>query len=197
MNRLLFIIYVVLCSMLCSQADVFAQRTSAQRAFIGASQVATIRNYPSPGLDISGGLDIKGGQYLLNSYWHAGARVTNWNWKTESNDAMIDYVLWGVYGGWSYRIISTYSRFFNVYAGAIAFLGCNHYEVFKKLPAELTGTFPKSEFAYGVEPSLECEIFLGSRIALLIGAQLPITFSRYFSSGMWHPTASLGFRINL
>ncbi len=191
MKKLIFyIIIVLLIGFSCGTAA--AQRTSLGRAFISVSQVTSFSCVPS------GGIHLEGGQYLLNSYWSAGAKVTDWNQPVSLPEKEhFDHVVWGVRGAWMYRILGTYSRMLNVYAGGGVFIGGNSYEVFSPLPDEYAGAFAESEFAYGVEPAVEVELFAGSRVAFTLGAQLPVTFSSYYSRGMWLPTASLGIRINL
>ncbi len=192
MKGKLFVAFAVLFYGLISPGYAYAQRTSVDRSFIGLSQVTTFSGTPS------GGLCLEGGRYLLNSYWSVSAKVANWNQLTDaSNEHQFDHMIWGVQGGWKYRIIHTYSRALNVYTGAKLFIGGNHYEVFKPLPPEYTGSFPECEFIYGVEPEIEFEAFVSSHVAFILAVQLPINFSSYFSSGMWNPTASLGIRINL
>ncbi len=192
MENKLFVAFAVIFYVLTGSENAHAQRTSVDRPFIGLSQVTTFSSTPS------GGLCLEGGRYLLNSYWSVSAKVTNWNQLTDASDEhQFDHVIWGVQGGWKYRIIHSYSRMLNVYAGGKVFIGGNHYEVFKSLPPEYTGSYPECEFIYGVEPEIECEVFVSSHVAFVLAGQLPINFSTYFSSGMWNPTASLGIRINL
>ena len=91
----------------------------------------------------------------------------------------------------------TYGRTFNVYFGGGAFIGINHYEVFRKLPTEISPDFRKAEFVYGVDPELEFEVFPFRKVALVLGIQSPLTFSSSLSTDFWHLSASLGIRINL
>ncbi len=192
MKRVLFVAIAVLFYAFTYSFEAHAQRTSVDRPFITLSQVTTFGSIPS------GGVCLEGGQYLLNSYWSVSAKVSNWNHLTNAADERhFDHIVWGIQGGWKYRILHTYSRVLNIYAGGKLFLGGNHYEVFKPLPQEYSGSFPKYEFMYGVEPEIEVEVFVSSHLAFVLAGQWPINFSSYFSSGMWCPTASLGVRVNL
>ena len=174
-----------------------AQRTAPGKVFIGLDQYASGYSIPS------GGAGIEAGQYLISSYWKAGIRAVDWNQKYASSagaDAgpqWFDHILWNLSGSWMYRLAGTYSRRFNLYVGAGAFLGLNQYEVFKKLPSELQGEFPKVEFVYGVEPSIDIEVFPFRRVALVLGIQSPVTLSSSLKTDLWHLSGSLGVRINL
>ncbi len=196
MQRLLFAVslYIFFAFLFANEAS--AQRTAVDRGFISISQVTSISSLPS------GGMEIEGGRYLLNSLWSVGAMAIDRNQRVSisngtSEEDYYDHLMWAIHGGWKYRFIHSYSRAFNLYIGARAYLGANHYEVFKSLPAELDGGFPTAEFIYGVQPELECEIFMGSRLALLLSAQIPVTFSAYYSPVLLFPAASFGLRLNL
>lgn len=174
-----------------------AQRTSFGKAFAGIHQY--VSGYAVP----SGGLGVEGGQYLLHSYWRAGVRAVDWNQKvsgaqdTDGNPVLFDHILWTLSGGWMYRLFGSYGRRLNLYAGGGAFVGLNHYEVFRKLPAELTGGFPRAEFVYGAEPGLDIEFFPFPRTALVLGVQSSFTFSSSLGTDLWHLSGSLGIRFNL
>ena len=174
-----------------------AQRTAPGKVFIGLDQYASGYSIPS------GGAGIEAGQYLISSYWKAGLRAVDWNQKyassagADGDSQWFDHILWNLYGGWMYRIAGTYGRTFNVYFGGGAFIGINHYEVFRKLSTEISPDFRKAEFVYGVDPELEFEIFPFRKVALVLGIQSPLTFSSSLSTDFWHLSASLGIRINL
>ena len=110
---------------------------------------------------------------------------------------MFDHIQWSLGGSWMYRLFGSYGRRFNVYVGAGACLGLNHYEVFRKLPEELSAEFPKVEFIYGAEPALEIEVFPLRRTAVVLGVQSPITLASSLKTDLWHLSASIGIRINL
>ena len=197
MKRFLFIVIGLILLSLGNSGKAFAQRTSTGIVFIGVNQF--VSGYAIP----SGGFGIEGGQYLVSSYWKVGVRAVDWNQKVadildeEGNRVWFDHILWNLSGSWMYRLAGTYSRRFNLYVGAGAFLGLNQYEVFKKLPSELQGEFPKVEFVYGVEPSIDIEVFPFRRVALVLGIQSPVTLSSSLKTDLWHLSGSLGVRINL
>lgn len=197
MKRVLFTSITAIILIIANSLSASAQRTSSGKAFVGIHQYAS--GYAVP----SGGLSLEGGQYLLHSYWKAGVRAVDWNQKVaevldeEGNPVMFDHILWSLSGSWMYRLFGSYGRRFNVYVGAGACLGLNHYEVFRKLPEELSAEFPKVEFIYGAEPALEIEVFPLRRTAVVLGVQSPITLASSLKTDLWHLSASIGIRINL
>ena len=197
MKRFLFIVIGLIVLFLGNTGKTFAQRTSTGKPFIGVNQFVSGYSIPS------GGVGIEGGQYLVSSFWKVGVRAVDWNQKIadirdeEGNRIWFDHILWNLSGSWMYRLAGTYSRRFNLYVGAGAFLGLNQYEVFRKLPSELQGEFPKVEFVYGVEPAIDIEVFPFRRVAFVLGIQSPVTLSSSLKTDLWHLSGSLGVRINL
>ena len=197
MKRLLFICITSFILIGVGTFRASAQRTAPGKVFIGVDQYVSGYSIPS------GGAGIEAGQYLISSYWKAGLRAVDWNQKYASSagaDAgpqWFDHIHWSLYGGWMYRIAGTYGRTFNVYLGGGAFIGINHYEVFRKLPSEISPDFGKAEFVYGVDPELEFEVFPFRKVAFVLGVQSPLTFSSTLGTDFWHLSASLGIRINL
>jgi len=197
MKRLLFIVLGFFILYIGSSETAQAQRTSSGKAFTGIHQY--VSGYAVP----SGGLGIEAGGYLLRSYWKAGVRAVDWNQKADGTLApdgsavLFDHILWTLSGTWMYRLFGSYGRRLNLYAGAGALIGLNHYEVFRKLPSELAGEFPGVEFVYGVEPGVDVEFFPFPRTALVLGIQSPFTFSSSLGTDLWHLSGSLGVRHNL
>lgn len=182
--------------LICAGTEAAAQRTSYKSTIIGISQKVTANSLPS------GGLEIYGGQYLMDSYWTVGASVTDWNQKISTasgpdTQECFDHIMWNVNGGWMYRLAGTYNRVFSLYIGGKAFLGCNHYEVFRDLPQELEADIPEREFIYGIEPGLDMEIYVTRWLAFSIGIQSPLTFGSSLRSDLWHLTGSIGIKLNL
>ena len=193
-----------------SSAD--AQRTAYGSKFISIEPMVTAYCVPS------GGADLNFGGYQRASYWRVGVRVADWNHRIDTgeellngdvteddgdnlpaveDEPMFDHVQASVYGGWRWRFISSYTRAFNVYAGADAFVGLNKLQVLRKLDEEMKIACPGEEFAYGVVPEVEMEIFLGRRVALLLGVQCPITLGTSLQTDTWNLTGTLGLRFNL
>ncbi len=190
-----------------------AQRTAYGSKFISIEPMVTAYCVPS------GGADLNFGGYQRAAYWRVGVRVADWNHRIDTgedlfgggvteddgdtlpsdvaDEPMFDHVQASVYGGWRWRFISSYSRAFNVYAGADAFVGLNKLQVLRKLDEEMKIACPDEEFAYGVVPEVEMEIFLGRRVALLLGVQCPITLGTSLQTDTWNLTGTLGLRFNL
>lgn len=191
-----------------------AQRTASGSKFISIEPMVTAYCVPSFGADLNFG------GYQRASYWRVGVRAADWNHRIDtgeellggsgvteddgdilpsdvSDEPMFDHVQASVYGGWRWRLISTYSRVFNVYAGADAFVGVNKLQVLKKLDEEMKIACPDEEFAYGCVPEIEMELFLGRRVALLLGVQCPITLGTSLQTDTWNLTGTLGLRFNL
>ena len=184
----------MLCLSALSSFEASAQRTSRGVVHIGASQMVSVYSIPS------GGFEVNAGMYLLNSYWKAGLCAVDYNQKVTgsfSDATWFDHVHYVAYGDWMYRIIGTYSRSVNFYAGGGIFLGYNSYEVFKKLPDELASGLPGGEFIYGIKPCVELECFVSRKVAITLGVDSPFTFSSSLSTDLWHLTGSLGVRVNL
>ena len=184
----------MLCLSFLSIDEASAQRTSKGVVHIGVSQMVSAYSIPS------GGLELNAGMYLLNSYWKAGLCAVDYNQKVTgafSEPTWFDHIHYIAYGDWMYRIIGTYSRSVNLYAGGGIFLGASNYEVFKKLPDELSSGLPSLEFIYGIKPCIELECFVSRKVALTLGVNSPLTFSSSLSTDLWHLTGSLGVRVNL
>lgn len=197
MKSVPFIVINLIFLFLAGSWTASAQRTANGKVFIGVNQF--VSGYAMP----SGGLGIEGGQYLVGSYWKVGVRAVDWNQKIadildeDGNRVWFDHILWNLSGSWMYRLAGTYGRRLNLYIGAGAFLGINHYEAFRKLPGELQGDFPKAEFVYGAEPAVDLEVFPFRRVAIVVGIQSPFTLSSSLSTDLWHLSGSLGVRINI
>ena len=197
---------------LVSGSPALAQRTAYGSKFISIEPMITAYCVPS------GGVDLNFGGYQRASYWRVGVRAADWNHRIDTgedlisgggtseddmdnlsvaDEPMFDHVQASVYGGWRWRFVSSYTRAFNVYAGADAFLGMNKLQVLRKLDEEMKIAAPDEEFAYGVVPEVEMEIFLGRRVALLLGVQCPITLGTSLQTDTWNLTGTLGVRINL
>lgn len=197
--------------LLASGSPALAQRTAYGSKFISIEPMITAYCVPS------GGIDLNFGGYQRASYWRVGVRAADWNHRidtgeqffggvteedgdilpAEEKEPMFDHVQASVYGGWRWRFVSSYTRAFNVYAGADAFVGVNKLQVLRKLDEEMKIACPDEEFAYGVVPEVEAELFLGRRVALLLGVQCPITLGTSLQTDTWNLTGTLGVRINL
>lgn len=194
MQRFLFYCLSILLCLSGASVKCFAQRTSDGCVHIGLAQ--QISCYSTP----SGGLDINAGMYMLHSYWKAGLSATDYNAIAKGNNLdgeCFDHSHFIAYGEWMYRLVGTYSRNLNLYLGGGAFLGANVYELFRPLPEGTERTFPKSEFIYGLKPAVELEFFFCRKVAFILGANFPFTFSSSLETDIAHVVGSLGIRVSL
>lgn len=209
-RRLLIASGIVISFAMASVRPACAQRTAYGGRFISVEPMVTAYCVPSAGLDLNYG------GYRSASYWRTGVRLADWNHRidtggdvsavTSASDGgasasadgpMFDHVQASVYGGWRWRLVSTYSRVFSVYAGADAFVGMNKLQVLRRLDGEMTVAAPDEEFAYGAVPEVEMELFLGRRAALLLGVQCPVTLGTSLQTDTWNLTGTVGLRVNL
>lgn len=168
--------------------EVWGQRTMRGESFISAEVHDTFQ--PPYGR----GADLSYGQYLLGSYWKAGIFATGYTLTLDDGTPM-EYIHAGAYGEWMYRLTGTRSRALNLYGGGGVFLG---YEA--EDPRGLLGEWEKPDmtggsFLYGIRPSLEAELFITRRIAVIISGSAPINFTS--AHGWLHCQAGAGLRINL
>ena len=171
-----------------------AQRTSAGSYIVSVSPGISARTIPS------GSLELQFGQYTLGGYWQAGIKGTDWihaivSGGTIASTDMFDHCSWRGHAGYMWRLVGSYNRAFNLYLGGCVFLGLNQYEAFIHLPENYSSSYPAAEFIYGAEPELEFEMYLGSRIALLLEGQVPLTLGQKMKNEWWNITASIGLRV--
>lgn len=194
MKRNLFYCYFILSALLAFSFECSAQRTSNRSVHIGFAQQVSAYSLPS------GGMELNAGMYLLHSYWKAGLMATDFNVMAggkNTDGEYFDHAHFVAYGDWMYRLVGTYNRCLNLYLGGGIFMGCNAYEVFRPLPETVEKEYPKTEFIYGLKPSIEMEIYFCRRVAFTLGANFPITFSSSLETDIAHIVGSLGIRVCL
>lgn len=188
MNKttLLGVTALILCAV--SEMEAHAQRTMR-----GESLVTAEVHYPfsSP---YWFGADLSYGQYLLASCWTAGATITQ-HTASISDGSPLDYMHICAYGEWLYRLAGSRNRLFGIYSGAGAFLGYEAVDPKGIVPEEYGEELPGGQFLYGVQLSLEMEIFFCRRAALVIGARAPLCFPSSF--GWFNCQVGAGVRINI
>jgi len=165
----------------------------AQRTMRGESLLSIEAHYPFTSPYGIGG-EISYGQYLLSSLWKAGICVTEYT-ASPTDYLSLGYLHANAYGQWMYRIAATRSRVLNLYAGGGVFLGYESVMSWNDLPESFTQDHSSGKFLYGVFPSLEMEIFFSKKVALFLGASLPINFSSQFRHLNYQTGA--GIRINM
>lgn len=148
-------------------APLRAQRTMAGEVFFDLQG-----QYPCGGT-------LSVGRYVLPGYWDVTLELMRMLEPLRVDGAVGDAMLesWQAKagGGLMLRFLSTRSRGLNLYAGASAWLGIEDLDPRRLLPADLV-LAPEAGrmFVFGATPRLEAELFLGSRVALVVGGRLPV-----------------------
>ena len=165
----------------------------AQRTMKGEDLISVGVHYPFSN-PYWMGVDFSYGQYLLGSYWKAGASMTEYTYPL-SEDIPMGYLHIAAFGDWMYRIVGTRNRLFSLYGGPGLFLGYEMPDAWGLIPDSYKEDYSKGYFLYGIRLSLEMEVFLSKRFALTLGGSLPVNFSSPF--GKFHYQAGVGLRLNL
>ena len=140
------------------------------------------------------GASVSYGRYLLDAYWKASASVVPRGVQLSTGDRMD---LLGIRAGADYmhRIATVRSRAFSLYGGGGAFIGYELYDPLSRLPANIHTGLEDGAFIYGINASVEAEVFITRRIALTAGCTLPMTFG---SVSRWlRVNATAGLRLNI
>ena len=172
---------------------VSGKEAHAQRTMRGESLVTTEVHYPfsSP---YWLGADISYGQYLLSSYWKAGVFATQ-HTATFKDDTQMGYLHACAYGDWMYRLAGTRNRVFNLYTGAGAFIGYEAVDPKNLVDQQYKEDFGSGRFLYGVQLSVEMEVFFSRRVSLVLNAKTPFCISTAF--GWFHYQVGAGLRVNI
>jgi len=156
-----------------------AQRTMRSQWYATALGTATL----SPSAGSHPGFGIEAGRYTVSARWAGGIRCI-----VPAGEAAGSFT---ASGSWLYRIAATRSRSLSLYGGAGAFIGIDFddalgaaEEVIRDDTAsgtssswtkeEAEAASPHSGFTYGLEPSLEAELFLARKVALVGAVSLPV-----------------------
>ena len=182
-----------LCLSILLLSAVAVTEARAQRTMRGESLVTAGVHYPFSN-PYWMGVDLSYGRYLLGSFWRAGAVVTEYTHMLAPEIPM-SYVHAAAYGDWVYRLWGTRSRVFSVYTGAGVFLGYEAADPWSLIPDSYKEGVPQGTFLYGVRFSLEMEIFLSRRVAVVLGGKVPLNFSSGF--GYFHYDVGAGVRLNI
>lgn len=200
---------ILLLAALClSEAGASAQRTAKGEPFLSVGWSTPVTGALSHG----GYVDY--GRYGQDWYWKAGVSLQDYLYSGElaaadaqgelvlmpGSEGVFDYTHFTAYGDFMYRLVGTYSRRLNLYAGGGVFAGFCDYEMFSALPEENGGCGLKAEFIYGIRPEVELEVFILRKAALTLGVSLPVTpgtsFQSVYGPGLLHLTGSAGIRVN-
>lgn len=142
--------------------------------------------------DIGGAISY--GQYTLNGYWTAGILSVGRRQPEGKYNLMQTQTL-RLYGQYMYRLISNRKRSINLYSGGGPFIGYEFYDPFKRLPAHIQKSTADNAFIYGINGSIEAEIFIMRKLAIVLSANMPLTFGS--ESAWFRGNTTAGLRINL
>lgn len=169
-------------------SEATAQRTMRYQNLLTFEFVSPVDSRPKPGGVISYG------QYTLDGLWRSDVSVRTREYPI-STGGKLELITIGFEGDYMHRIFATRSRSISLYGGGGAFLGYEIYDPFGRLPQSIDIKIGDGAFVYGIKASMEAEIFIISRLAMVMGIDLPMTFS---SAAHWLRTEGrIGLRINI
>lgn len=165
-----------------------AQRTMAYQDLLTFSIVTPVDSRPSAG-------GCAGyGRYTLDGRWECIAGCVTREYPLSSGD-VLQIMTMRAEGSYMHRLASTRSRCIGLYAGGGAFLGYELNDPFGRIPPSIDTGLPEGAFVYGFSLGAEAEVFLARKIALVVSAGAPFTFS---SAAHWlRVEAGIGVRIDL
>lgn len=137
---------------------------------------------------------LRYGRYDLRGIWLSGLRLAD-HYRDVTTGDSLELLQVDVTSSYLYRVLSTRSRILSVYAGGGMYMGYESCDPFALLPKDLDTGLGKGSFAYGIEASVQAELFITRRIALILGASVPIDILS--NSGWLHHEYGAGIRINL
>lgn len=168
--------------------EVRAQRTMRGENLIEANAVS------SPQFPAVSGAQVHYGRYMLGSYWKAGLSGVHYGPAGDEYGVTGGSLHLVAEGEWMYRLLGTRNRQFNLYGGGGIFLGCERTGGWQDLTGDSLEAEDMYFFLYGIQPSLEAELFITRKIALVLSGSAPINFSS--QQGHLHLSASAGVRVN-
>lgn len=174
-----------------------AQRTMRGQYFFGADYLGCVAG------DSGMGGSVTFGQYLEHSRYDAGVVYMK---KQTDEEQVYSPIL--AYGDWMYRLASSSTHGFNLYAGLFATMGYEaaparevaaeggevpHEET--AAPASYSDPYAVPGFMMGAGARMDAEIFLGRSVALAFGVSAPLNFLS--SNELASVNVHAGLRINL
>ena len=170
-----------------------SQIVSAQRTMKGQYHLAAEAAFAADPR-IPAGVEISFGAYLLDSYVIGWINVTP-DYVTLPTSHQLEYIPINVGADYMYRVAATRARSVNLYLGGGVYLGWELYDPFRKVPSYIDTGFGSGTFIYGVAPALDSEFFITRRLALTLGARMPVSISSKTEILKLHLKA--GIRINI
>ena len=180
---------LIACIVLLSSSQII----SAQRTMKGQYHLAAEAAFAADPR-IPAGVEISFGAYLLDSYVIGWVNVTP-DYVTLPTSHQLEYIPINVGADYMYRVAATRARSVNLYVGGGLYLGWELYDPFRKVPSYIDTGFGSGTFIYGVAPALDSEFFITRRLALTLGARMPVSISSKTEILKLHLKA--GIRINI
>ena len=170
-----------------------SQIVSAQRTMKGQYHLAAEAAFAADPR-VPAGAEFSFGAYLLDSYVIGWINVTP-DYVTLPTSHQLEYIPINVGADYMYRVAATRARSVNLYVGGGVYLGWELYDPFRKVPSYIDTGFGSGTFIYGVAPALDSEFFITRRLALTLGARMPVSISSKTEILKLHLKA--GIRINI
>ena len=180
---------LIACIVLLSSSQI----VSAQRTMKGQYHLAAEAAFAADSR-VPAGAEISFGAYLLDSYVIGWINVTP-DYVTLPTSHQLEYIPINVGADYMYRVAATRARSVNLYVGGGVYLGWELYDPFRKVPSYIDTGFGSGTFIYGVAPALDSEFFITRRLALTLGARMPVSISSKTEILKLHLKA--GIRINI
>ena len=180
---------LIACIVLLSSSQI----VSAQRTMKGQYHLAAEAAFAADSR-VPAGAEISFGAYLLDSYVIGWINVTP-DYVTLPTSHQLEYIPINVGADYMYRVAATRARSVNLYVGGGVYLGWELYDPFRKVPPYIDTGFGSGTFIYGVAPALDSEFFITRRLALTLGARMPVSISSKTEILKLHLKA--GIRINI
>ena len=130
-----------------------AQRTSRGEREITLSGGSTLSHW---------GGELSWGQYLLSSYWMAGAAFHNRVERDIPSGEMVFFPRLEARGGYLWRLLSSYNRAVSLYGGADAFIGVELLDLYGTLSAPTLRSLENSGAAGYYEYNRSLNTHMGS-----------------------------------
>ena len=170
-----------------------SQETHAQRTMRDQNLLTVQMQTPCTDARYFGG-SVSWGRYMLDAYWKASVSVVPRGVQLSTGHTM-DLVSLRAGGAYMHRLASVRSRVFSLYGGGGAFIGYELYDPASRLPGNISTGLGDGAFIYGIDPTIEAEVFFTRRLAFTAGCTMPLTFG---SATRWiRLNATAGLRLNI
>lgn len=169
-----------------------------QRTMDGQDNISASVHYTFSGRIPIGG-DLWWGRYLYGGNVTAGISLSPFSHTLsttqQSGSRTIQNFTVLAHGEYLYRIVSDRGRHICLYAGGGVFLGCEIYDPAGRLPGYIVTGLGDCGFLYGITGSVDMEVFVTRRFAIVLKGRLPVNFSSPLSKVRYN--AGIAARFNI